>query len=575
MVVLPFPIWIAIWITASCGSWPIRHGFGSGAAREPDKLVDTVQDKEKWERGADSAGAPEQSSLVQDKEQAVSRVMVKKEDEMVPLAEFYHGGSSYPALTRLSGATWRMRPAEYKRYRDKPETPLPKAGSGNGTTVIDAGAAWRAGCRRMAVSSMTLAELSTLLHHTQGITGRAGTLDLRSAPSAGALYPVDIYVAAGRVQGIEAGLYHFNVKANSLVRLKQGSQFERIEAVAGCPHLYQPAAATIIFSVTFGRTGFKYKERAYRYVNMDTGHAAFNLALCAASVWYAAPMVARFDDEGLNELLGVDVEKEAALLLVPLGRAAGGDGDDGFAEPRFTTAFLEEPADGELDCIDLIHRGTGLARTEGWSSLPVHPGQHRDQGEKESVALPMPTAGKALFEAIKERRSTRSYTQEPMEAAELSALCVAARGTSEGGGRDPFLSFSAPLNLYVVVRDVKRTAPGVYLFDPANRSLVLLKQGDFSGQCRSACLNQDFCATADALFVKTMNWNSLPLPDGDRGYRYACLRAGMMGEGLYLQATALGMGVCGVGAFMDGDVAEIVGCDRAKEAVLYATAVGK
>lgn len=538
-----------------------------GVERAPDRLLMVVRD----EGGPESAALSSRNGAGSGASRALPRMRVEVEGEMVSLAEFYHGGSSYPALTRLSGVTWRTRPAVYKNYRGKEEIALPDRRPESGGTVLDAAAAWRAGGRRLAVSSMTLDELAVILFHTQGITGRVGTFELRSAPSAGALYPVDIYVAASRVEGLDPGLYHFNVKANSLVRLKRGLLSEEIEAVAGSPHLFQPAAATIVFCVTFGRSGFKYRDRAYRYVNMDTGHAVYNLALSAASLGYSAPVVVRFDDGLLNNLLGVDTEKEAALLLVPLGRAAQGKGKTAFPEPRFTVAPLEGSAEGG-SYVTLVHSGTGMTRIDGWTEAPVGAGSREPAGG-EALSLPEPVAGRDLFPVIRERRSTRNYTRTPMGAAELAALCVAAQGTGQSG--DPFLSLAAPLNLYAVVRHVEGIAPGVYLIVPKSRSLVLCREGDFSSQCRSACLNQDFCATADVVFMKTVEWESLPLPDGERGYRYACLLAGMEGEGLYLQATALGMGVCGVGAFFDGDVAGIVGCDRSREAVLYVTAVGK
>jgi len=543
--------------------------FWLGSAGGPDKLVVLVDES----AAAGRAGAINDEADGSERIGPLPRIRVEMEGEMVPLAEYYHAGSSYPALARLSGVTWRTRPAVYKKYRGKPEVTLPSTRPKAGGTVLDAAAVWRAGGCRLAESSMTIDELSTLLFHTQGITGRVGTFELRSAPSAGALYPVDMYVVVSRVEGVDPGLYHYSVKNHALVKLKDGLLFEEIEALAGSPHLFQPAAATIVFTVTFGRSGFKYRDRAYRYVNMDTGHAVYNLTLSAASLGYSAPVVARFDDRALNAFLDVETEKEAALLLVPLGRPAQGARKTALPEPRFAAASLEESAAGAISYISLIHGGTGLVRTDEWVDPPARPAGKGKAPVDGVLELPDPAAGRDLFPVIRERRSVRNYTREPMSTAELSALCVAAKGTGETC--DPFLSLSASLNLYVVVRDVKGIAPGVYRFVPESRSLVLCREGDFSLACRSACLNQDFCATADVDFVKTVEWKALPWPDGERGYRYACLRAGMVGEGLYLQATALGMGVCGVGAFMDGQAAEIIGCNMAREAVLYVTAVGK
>jgi len=122
---------------------------------------------------------------------------------------------------------------------------------------------------------------------------------------------------------------------------------------------------------------------------------------------------------------------------------------------------------------------------------------------------------------------------------------------------------------------VKGLPPGVYRYLPGAHALRLVKAGDFSRTCEAACVQQDFCATANVVFVKTVAWKDLFLPDGDRGYRYANIRAGVVGEGLYLQGTALGLGVCGVGAFQDPDVAALLGIDLQREVPLYVTAIGR
>jgi len=127
----------------------------------------------------------------------------------------------------------------------------------------------------------------------------------------------------------------------------------------------------------------------------------------------------------------------------------------------------------------------------------------------------------------------------------------------------------------VVVRKVRGLEPGVYLYHPGHRTLEPRRSGDFSQAMMKACLEQDFCGAAAVVFCKTVSWEGLAYPDGDRGYQYACLRAGFMGGGLYLQGEALGIGVCGVGAFEDGAVASLLQLDPAKEVCLYVTAAGR
>lgn len=505
------------------------------------------------------------------------------DDKTMTLAQFYHWGCAYPARSSLSGITWEERPPVYKTYDDVKETALPDIKPEGGGPFIEASEKWRNTGARLAESTMSLEDLALLLHHTQGINkvlefpGRK--FELRTAPSAGALYPVDIYLVINRVDGIEAGLYHYHVQKHSLQQLKTGAFYPVLEQAAGCPHAYQPAAATVIMSVVFSRTGFKYRDRCYRYVNMDTGHAVGNLCVCAGSLGLAAPVVARFDDEEINRFLEIDAKEEAALVLVPLGRPVEESDARNFAEPGFESSGLALPESGGTDYLSLIHGGTGMKINARWRESPdfgqasVAIASYTADTNAQHIQLPEPTHGDDLYPVIRRRRSIRNHAEAPMRLHELSALCVAAAGT--GSPSEPFLSMTGPLNLYAMVRDVEGLQPGVYLFHPESRSLSLVREGDLSKDTFEASYRQDFCGTADVVFIKTIDWKAMTWPDGDRGYRYACIRSGIMGNGLYLQATALGLGPCGVGAFLDDDAAALIGLDTAEEAVLYLTAVGR
>ncbi len=509
---------------------------------------------------------------------ALPSIMLEVEGKMMSLSRFYHWGCSYPARTRLAGVTWKEKPAVYKQYDGVKEIALPEVRPEGGGSFIEASEAWRNTGSRLAESSITIDDLSLLLYHTQGInkvlefSGRR--FELRTAPSAGALYPVDIYLAVNRVQGIEPGLYYYHVKNHSLQQIRTGYVYPVLEEAAGCPHTYQPAAVTVIMSATFSRTGFKYKDRCYRYVNMDTGHAVANLCVCAASLGLAAPVVARFDDHAINRLLEIDSKEEAALVLIPLGKPLEEESVSLFPEPGFRTEGSSLFQTGETDYLALIHNGTGLSRSGMWNAFPRFKIPNSMQSETAgSVILPDPVRGDDLYPVIRRRRSIRNHENAPMRLDELSALCVAAAGS--GTSKEPFLSMTAPLKLYAMVRDVEGLDPGVYLFHPGSRSLSLVKEGDFSNDTFLASYRQDFCGTADVVFIKTVEWAALSQPDGDRGYRYACLRSGIVGNGLYLAATALNLGPCGVGAFLDEEAAALIGCDPELESVLYLTAVGR
>jgi len=497
--------------------------------------------------------------------------MVEAAGQRLPLAHLYHQGSSYPARIGLPGLTVATRPPV---YLDLPGAvvPLPAREADGGADVIQAFEGWRTGKPLGPAGRITLARLSSLLHHAQGISStlrrKSGDIDLRMAASAGALYPVNVYLAAEEVPGLTPGFYYYHPKKEALV-LRKAERYPAgaVAVASGAPGAFREAPAVLVFTVTFGRTAFKYAERAYRYVAMDTGHAAYNLSVAAAASGLHAPMVARFDDRALEVALGLDAAVEAPLLVVPLASTAAA-----LDEPRFAA---DVRASGRVTFVDLIHGGTSLRIAGGRTALERHPAASPAPAAAE-IALPPPAAGKPLLPTIRARRSVRKYGDAPIALAELSALLAASGAEPEGRpSADPLLATTAPLQLYAVVRHVAGLAPGVYRYRPATHALQPLLAGERARATRAACLDQEFCETAAVVFVKAVRWRDLYLPDGDRGYRYANLRAGLVGEGLYLAATALGLGPCGVGAFGDADVAALVGIDLEAEVPIYLTAVGR
>ncbi len=497
--------------------------------------------------------------------------VIEAAGERMPLAHLYHQGSSYPARVGLPGLTVATRPSA---YLDLPGTvvPLPPRAPDVGAGVVEAFEAWRTGRPFGAPGPMTLDRLASLLHHAQGISGtiqrKSGDIDLRTAASAGALYPVNLYVAAEAVPGLAPGLYYYHPKREALVLVKaDGYPVGRVGIGSGSPGAFENAPAAIVLTVTFGRTAFKYAERAYRYVAMDTGHAAFNLSLAAAAAGWHAPMIARFDDRALQAVLGLDPSIEAPLLVVPLAdRVVPSD------EPRFAADVRAAP---RPTFVDLVHGGTSLRAAGGRLPLPPHPAATAPATAGD-VALPPPVPGTPLLETIRARRSQRKFTDAPLSLAQLSTLLAASAASPEGrSSTDPLLATTAPVRIHAVVRGVSGLAPGVYRYHPATHALQPVQAGERALATRAACLDQDFCGTAAVVFVKSVRWKDLYVPDGDRGYRYANLRAGLVGEGLYLSATSLGLGACGVGAFGDADVAALVGLDLAEEVPIYLTAVGR
>jgi SagB-type dehydrogenase family enzyme len=184
---------------------------------------------------------------------------------------------------------------------------------------------WQCLTRRRSERNYTsdplgLDDFVRLLWAAQGVTARAGSHLLRTAPSAGALYPFETYLYVDRVEEIPQGLYHFNVSDFVLERLKDGNYNKDITAACLGQPVVRRAAVVFIWTAMMLRCMVKYRNRAVRYIPMDLGHVCQNVQLAATAMGLGScPIGALFDDD-INELLGVDGEEETVLYLIAAGK---------------------------------------------------------------------------------------------------------------------------------------------------------------------------------------------------------------------------------------------------------------
>lgn len=159
-----------------------------------------------------------------------------------------------------------------------------------------------------------------MLWASQGITAQAGKYLFRTAPSGGALYPIETYLSIHRVEGIDPGLYHFDPELFMLERLTKLSVGEQVAAACLNQKFIASSAVTFIWTSIFHRNLNKYKDRGLRYILLDAGHICQNLLLGAEAVGCGGCPVAAFFDDELNSILDIDTEREAALYLASVGK---------------------------------------------------------------------------------------------------------------------------------------------------------------------------------------------------------------------------------------------------------------
>jgi SagB-type dehydrogenase family enzyme len=196
-----------------------------------------------------------------------------------------------------------------------PETIKLPGSKCEGKMTVEAALLARRSIRSYKDEPVTLEEIAQVLWAAQGVT-RPG---YRTAPSAGALYPLEVYIVAGRVTGLGPGVYRYDPQNHALSkRVGRDVRRELAEAALG-QSMIASAPATVAICGVFERTTRKYGERGIRYVHMEVGHAGQNISLEAVSLNLGTVVVGAFRDEQVRKVLGLDAS-EQPLYLMPLGR---------------------------------------------------------------------------------------------------------------------------------------------------------------------------------------------------------------------------------------------------------------
>jgi SagB-type dehydrogenase family enzyme len=413
-------------------------------------------------------------------------------------------------------------------------------------------------------TTLDLPRLATLLFAAAGVNLQRGGIAFRTSPSSGALFASELYLRVNRVPGLAPGLYHYHGGEHRLVRLPGGSG---ADTPAAAPD------AELVASAVFRRSGHKYRDRTYRYVLADLGHLLENLRAAAAALGIEARPWQRFDEAALALRFGLDEADEGVLARWALGAgstAAVAHDDNAHWQPAPLVAG------SVLGVTDAVHRATSLRAAAapgalaGSRPLATAPAAG-PPGTAARIALPEPArATMPMLERIGQRRSERRYTRQPISQPALSALLDAMLR------RVPPL-MSPAVRVHLLTAAVAGLPAAAWRYEPEAHQLALHGPvDDLRNRARSAALSQDVVADAAAVLVLAIDRAAFMADAAGpaRGYRHAFIEAGLVGERLYLEATALGLGCCGVGAFHDDEAAQLVGVDATREWIVHFATIG-
>lgn len=420
--------------------------------------------------------------------------------------------------------------------------------------------------------SISLEEISRIFALAYSITLKSrypgGEFFHRSVPSAGGLYPCELYMANRNAsesseQNLQPGLYHYAVSKHALERLRPGNFLEK-----GC-------ALRFFVTAVFFRSAWKYRERSYRYHLLDAGHLVENLVLTLKSLGLPFRANDDFEDREANHFLGLDPQKEVCLAIIDVPGMESASETSRLSEiETLPEAFREASRTSQKEihypALTEIHEKTSRL-TASANPLPdmltnicPRPISWQNIPKPETFPEKMNYAEAAIM-----RRSLRNFVRKSLPKAYYQSLI---KILCEGGADD--VGDKNAVCIGFLTENIEGVEPGYYLLNRRDASAALVKSGFFMEKMAHICLDQEWLAQAALHFFFVTNLQILEKHQGARGYRHAMLRAGGSGQRIYLGATAMGLGCCGIGAFYDKEAAEFLELNE-PSAMLYLLAVGQ
>ena len=475
------------------------------------------------------------------------------------------------------------QPLSFKIYRDLEAIPLPQSSPGNDIPALElisppvSAPAANGDDERTA----DLATLSRILYLSAGITKRkrhaGGEILFRAYPNTGALHHIDLYVVAGELPGLSAGVYHFGPHDFALRRLREGDyRAVLVEASGRSPDLVR-APVIIASASTYWRNAWKYQARAYRHCFWDGGTLHANLLAVAGSAQQRPRLVLGFADRPVERLLGLDSEREGVIALVAIGRCLRRPPP---APPVPVLRLETEPLSrSEVDYPAIRTQQAASSLADGAEAAswrvpspvreePVATGTLHPLRPKAEPAVPR----ESLDAVIQRRGSTRIFDgTRSLSFEELSTLLDRATGGVPADFLAP--SGGSLLDLYLIVNAVEGLSAGTYYYRRRDRSLEQLREGSFRTTAGRLDLGQELAADAAVNVYSMANLSEVLARFGNRGYRAAQLEGGITGGRLYLAAYAQRFGASGL-TFFDDEVTDFFSPHAAGKSVMFLVALG-
>lgn len=503
---------------------------------------------------------------------------------MVSIAQHYHHRTKYHPDTLANQARpldFSQQPIPFKTYPIGSEIDL--------KPYLDA----RYNQPSLPHDQAEWSRISRLLINSYGLTAKVATPSgepfyLRAAPSAGGLYPAELYLISRGTTLLPAGLYNYQVRTHSLWRYWDAYLWQDLQKACFWHPCLETTQLALVVTAVFQRSAWRYQDRAYRRIALDSGHLLGNLALAGTLTDYRPHLIGSFADGAINQLLYLNEAEEGTLAVVPLANLLAVDQNLSAMAPVLPAPRHSDFPDlVEGDLLPYLHRSTALPATvdgPSWqrrqSADPAADPAYTlgSQVTPRANLLDWGTDLQALEAALLGRRSTRRFSGAPVSLAQLGQVLEFTYRpeayVAQGFDPEPDFFCLPLLQTFVAASGIEGLDVGCYHYNPATGTLRQVRFKHFRQELHYLCLGQDLGRDAAAVIFHTANLDRAVATYGDRVYRYLHMDAGHLGQRLSLAAVRLGLGVSGIGGFFDDQVNEVLGIPPA-EAVIYITTLGQ
>jgi SagB-type dehydrogenase family enzyme len=506
----------------------------------------------------------------------------------VSIAQHYHNRTKYDPKTLAQKApslNLADQPVPFKTYQVGSDIDLKPYLEEPSVAITDAG-------------FLEWMRLSRLFINSYGLTAKFPTptgqlFYLRAAPSAGALYPAELYLISRGTTLLPAGIYNYQARTHSLLRYWEDYVWQGLQAACFWHPALENTQLALVLTAVFQRSAWRYQDRAYRRIFLDSGHLIGNITLASNLVDYRPHLIGSFADQAVDKLLYLNSDEEAALAVMPLANLLAVEQNLSLTNTVFPSQVQTDyPAIPEGELLGYLHQATEIPATANppnWQNRISNTDSTASLNDKYNFPFCLKVSTKtsplswgeqidSMETTILKRRSTRQYNGAAISFSNLKLMLdftyQPQHYRDQGFDPDPDYFDASLLQTFIVVSQIDGLDDGCYYYAPHQEELRQVRFKNFRQELHYLCLGQDLGRDAAAVLIHTADLKAAVSAYGDRVYRYLHMDAGHLGQRLNLAATHVGLGVSGIGGFFDDQVNDVLGIP-ADEAVIYITTLGQ